>query len=81
MENNQLLMIVLAFVLGCMCSQMMKHMCGQRLVEGGLFFNDSIPSGYPCTWDSDCASGACRDPTKDYNVRCIETGAIGDCCA
>ena len=27
-------MIVLAFVLGCMCSQMMKQMCGGRLVEG-----------------------------------------------
>tara|TARA_B100000676_G_C17264559_1_gene429875 strand:- start:203 stop:385 length:183 start_codon:yes stop_codon:yes gene_type:complete len=27
-------MIVLAFVLGCMCSGMMEQMCGQRLVEG-----------------------------------------------
>ena len=34
MEDNSLLMIVLAFVLGCMCSQMMKQMCGGRLVEG-----------------------------------------------
>ena len=29
-------MIVLAFVLGYMCSGMMKQMCGRRLVEGGF---------------------------------------------
>jgi len=34
MDNNDLLMIVLAFVLGCMCSGMMKSMCGGRLIEG-----------------------------------------------
>ena len=34
MEDNSLLVIVLAFVLGCMCSGMMKQMCGGRLVEG-----------------------------------------------
>ena len=34
MEDKSLLMIVLAFILGCMCSQMMKSMCGGRLVEG-----------------------------------------------
>jgi hypothetical protein len=34
MENNSLLIIVLAFVLGFMCSQMMKQMCGCQLVEG-----------------------------------------------
>ena len=34
MENNSLLMIVMAFILGCMASQMMKSMCGSRLVEG-----------------------------------------------
>jgi len=32
--DNSLLMIVLVFVLGCMCSDMMKKMCGGRLVEG-----------------------------------------------
>ena len=35
MDDNSLLMIVLAFVLGYMASGMMKTMCGsQRLVEG-----------------------------------------------
>ena len=34
MDNNELLMIVLAFVVGYMCSGMMKQMCGGRLVEG-----------------------------------------------
>ena len=34
MDNNRLLMIVLAFVVGYMASGMMKQMCGGRLVEG-----------------------------------------------
>tara|TARA_X000000950_G_C13681564_1_gene564175 strand:+ start:68 stop:451 length:384 start_codon:yes stop_codon:yes gene_type:complete len=34
MENNSLLMIVLAFLVGYKCSGMMKHMCGGGLVEG-----------------------------------------------
>ena len=34
MEDKSLLMIVLAFILGCMCSQMMISMCDGRLVEG-----------------------------------------------
>ena len=56
MDDNSLLVIILAFMLGCMCSGMMKQMCGQRLVEG----NDT--SGIPecpttvlsCDNDSDC---------------------------
>ena len=34
MDNNSLLMIVLAFILGYMASGMMKSMCGGRLIEG-----------------------------------------------
>ena len=34
MDNNRLLMIVLAFIVGYMASGMMKQMCGGRLVEG-----------------------------------------------
>ena len=34
MEDNSLLMIILAFILGYMCSAMIKQMCGGRLVEG-----------------------------------------------
>ena len=34
MDDNSLLVIILAFVLGCMCSGMMNQMCGGRLVEG-----------------------------------------------
>lgn len=40
MEDNSLLMIVLAFILGYMCSVMMKQMCGGRLVEGAVDEND-----------------------------------------
>jgi hypothetical protein len=41
MDINELLMIVLAFVLGYMLPGMMKNMCGQRLVEGN-FMGDAI---------------------------------------
>ena len=34
MEYNQLLMIVLAFILGCMCSSILKKMCKGRILEG-----------------------------------------------
>ena len=54
MEDNSLLMIVLAFVLGCMCSQMMKQMCGGRLVEG-LGYKGDI-----CHSDSGCLSNKCE---------------------
>jgi len=37
MENNNLLMIILAFVVGFMLQGMTKNMCGGRLVEGSLF--------------------------------------------
>ena len=45
MDNNSLLVIILAFMLGCMCSGMMKQMCGPLLVEGS--------SGHiiPCRWE------------------------------
>jgi hypothetical protein len=34
MDNNNLLMIVLAFVVGYCLQSMMKNMCGGRLFEG-----------------------------------------------
>ena len=43
MENNSLLMIVLAFILGYMAPGMMKQMCGSRLVEGSYKLNQSCP--------------------------------------
>ena len=55
MEDNSLLMIVLAFVLGCMCSDMMKQICGGRLVEG---FKGA--DGDFCYSDSDCLSEQCN---------------------
>jgi len=35
MNNNNLLLIFLAFILGCMFSDMMKKMRGYNLIEGG----------------------------------------------
>ena len=39
MDNNNLLMIILAFVVGFMLQGMMKNMCGGRLVEGSCGIN------------------------------------------
>ena len=36
MDNNSLLMIMLAFVVGYCLPSMMKNMCGGRLVEGKI---------------------------------------------
>ena len=69
MEDNQLLMIVLAFVLGCMCSGMMKQMCGGgRLVEGSILdylprfsSNPTCSNGFGCPPATPhCVNGVCH---------------------
>tara|TARA_Y100001936_G_C15738882_1_gene489921 strand:+ start:416 stop:631 length:216 start_codon:yes stop_codon:yes gene_type:complete len=71
MEDNSLLMIVLAFVLGCMCSQMMKQMCGGRLVEGFIFdlssSNTKKAKGEYCVHPYDCISGLMCDLNNKCN--------------
>tara|TARA_B100002019_G_C21128906_1_gene527223 strand:+ start:248 stop:466 length:219 start_codon:yes stop_codon:yes gene_type:complete len=72
MEDNSLLMIILAFILGYMFSGMMKQMCGQQLVEGldwlvvkGLkgqaCGSEDDEGGVNCgdTWNT-CEGGVCR---------------------
>ena len=44
MDDNSLLLIVLAFILGCMCSGMIRQMCGGRFIEGAK----------PAGGDSEC---------------------------
>ena len=36
MGDNSLLLIIFAFILGCMSKNMMKQMCGYNLVEGNV---------------------------------------------
>jgi hypothetical protein len=74
MDNNELMMIVLAFVVGYMCSGMMKSMCGGRLIEG----SESCPSGATLSRDPFGRRGEyrciCNDQTKKYNPfseRCV----------
>ena len=45
MDDNNLLMIILAFVVGFMLQGMMKNMCGGRFVEG-LTVGDEFPMLY-----------------------------------
>ena len=44
MDNNELVMIVLAFFIGFMWSDMMKQICDNQLVEG---FGDNDPRESP----------------------------------
>ena len=48
MDNNELLMIVLAFVVGYMASGMLKNMCGGGLVEGTWIPDDD----WETSWSS-----------------------------
>ena len=77
MDNNELLMIVLAFVVGYMCSGMMKQMCGGRLVEGSDFSWDGM--GCTCTSSMQCQRGLqctnwkCEwDPDYDPNEGLVD---------
>ena len=51
MEDNSLLMIILAFVLGYMASGMMKQMCGGQLVEGAQM-PQKYSNIFSCWWNS-----------------------------
>ena len=57
MDNNELLMIVLAFVVGYMARDMMKSICGQRIVEG---YGTCTGSEDDWTDPFDCATFTCR---------------------
>ena len=60
MDDNSLLVIILAFILGCMCSGMMKQMCGRRrLVEGFMDWLTAIKAGYPCGSANDVGGEDC----------------------
>ena len=61
MDDSELLMIVLAFVVGYMASGMMKQMCGGRLVEGSIFFDCDI---------SDIGTYYDRN-SKSYSIGCM----------
>jgi len=54
MDDNNLLMIILAFVFGYCLQGMMKNMCGSRLVEGAIFMGGY---GDDCNHDWNCAVG------------------------
>ena len=60
MGNNELLKIVLAFILGFMCSWMIKQMCGGRLVEG---FNLELKSV-----DDPIVCGEENGPKGDFEI-------------
>ena len=59
MDDNNLLMIILAFVVGFMLQGMMKNMCGGRLVEGKLLGPQNKAIDECCTYHNECHSGNC----------------------
>ena len=65
MKDNDLLMIILAFVSGFMLQGMMKNMCGGRLVEGDSIVGDGS-IGSICFDDSQC-TGSMRYCTNVFN--------------
>ena len=72
MDNNNLLIIILAFVVGYCLPSMMKNMCGGRLVEGygpGSTCSDGGMGGqYDCNgWGvdrNDLTCSRCNDGTS-----------------
>jgi len=60
MDDNNLLMIILAFVFGFMLQGMMKNMCGGRLVEG---YED-------CKWWGDLACNTDKGIYCSSRKRC-----------
>ncbi len=75
MKDNDLLMIILAFVSGFMLHGMMKNMCGGRLVEGDrIVGNGSI--GSICFDDSQCTGSMryCTNVLNGYGSGVCATG-------
>ena len=79
MDNNYLLTLLIAFVLGCFAHQMMKQMCGERLFEGIADSTGFVPGcdnkwccGSAHGWSSQ--GGYCAYCTRDPNdnTMCIE---------
>ena len=91
MDDNNLLIIVLAFVVGFMLQGMMKNMCGGRLVEGynhpcfetvpgtcGTNNIQGIPEGTSSSAHWDEESAARENPSNNRFSYCY---LRGDCVA
>ena len=71
MEDNSLLMIVLAFVIGYMCSGMIKQMCGRRLVEGDKMTWDIVEGG-TVVREEDCNTGVPLHIEDNLDLSCMK---------
>ena len=72
MDNNSLLMIVLAFVVGFMFPGMMKQMCGRRrLVEGFLDWLEWRKKGMACGDENDVGGTDCGPLHSCQDGQCI----------
>jgi len=75
MDDNNLLMIVLAFVVGFMLQGMMKNMCGGRLVEGNMMAGNGGIND-KCQFSTHCQRGLyCKGGFSS----CLGTGPCGVC--
>ena len=61
--NDRLLMIVLALIVGYMCSYMIQNMCGSQLVEGGNAWYDKLGQKANDEWHSLCGRGHIDEST------------------
>jgi len=71
MKDNDLLMVVIAFVIGFMLQGMMKNMCGQRRLKEGNFLwggNRSIGEDATRTEWSDYITDELQDSISSYRT-------------
>jgi hypothetical protein len=64
MDDNNLLMIILAFVVGYMLQGMMKNMCGGRLVEGSCGINKVFGWVPGVDTSNDCIVNEAKEAAK-----------------
>jgi len=81
MDNNNLLMIILAFVVGYCLQGMMKNMCGDRLFEGVSVGDGLIENSDDCeiSAHNSCQSGYCKTSYGGNRGRCapMPPGLVG----
>jgi len=74
MKDQELMMIVVAFVIGFMLQGMMKNMCGERLIEGGVW-SDIKDAGSGVLH---FAKGASKDAGYCFDKDCVDGQLCSD---
>jgi hypothetical protein len=80
--DDYIWIIILAFVAGFMLQDMMKNICGGRLVEGITFFGDDCTTNSDCFGRKICTKGfhwkECKDNCESTDQCGGRDGALQD---